>query len=133
MRIHPDHHHRHHWHLLPLPGGKTVAGTPNSRDHIGASRSSYEPRHGEAPARWHVVRKPSPARGLAGGSKEPARRDLSTLRPRLTAIPARPATPTNNWADIARGAGAELSPSVAKQQDPRQAVLVTRAVLGYVQ
>ena len=27
------------------------------------SRPSFEPRHGEAPARWHVVRKPSPARG----------------------------------------------------------------------
>jgi hypothetical protein len=40
-----------------------VAGTPNSRDNIGASRSSFEPRHGEAPARWHVVNKPSPARG----------------------------------------------------------------------
>jgi hypothetical protein len=40
-----------------------VAGTPNSRDDIGAPRSSFEPRHGEAPARWHVVRKPSPARG----------------------------------------------------------------------
>jgi hypothetical protein len=40
-----------------------VAGTPNSRDDTGASRSSFEPRHGEAPARWHVVNKPSPATG----------------------------------------------------------------------
>jgi len=40
---------------------------------------------------------------------------------------------TRRSADIARGASAELSPSVAKLQDPRQAmaVLVTRAVLGY--
>jgi hypothetical protein len=39
-----------------------VAGTPNSRDHTG-TRASFEPRHGEVPARWHVVRKPNPARG----------------------------------------------------------------------
>src|SRR5207248_7603201 len=31
---------------------------------------------------------------------EPARRDLSTIRPRLTAIPDRPATPANNWAGV---------------------------------
>jgi len=43
----------------------------------------------EAPARWHVVRKPSPARRPAGGSQEPARRDLSTLGPG-SYIPARP-------------------------------------------
>src|SRR5437016_13125498 len=36
--------------------------------------------------------------GAAGGSQEPAHRDLSTLRARLTAIPARPVTPTNNQA-----------------------------------
>jgi hypothetical protein len=72
------------WRVRPIPG-ITSALAP-----------SFEPRRGEAPARWHVVRKPSP--GPAGGSQEPARRDLSTLRARLTAIPARPATPANNWA-----------------------------------
>ena len=36
-----------------------------------------------------------------------------------------------NEADMARGASAELSQSAAKHQDPRQAVQVTGAVLGY--
>src|SRR6185312_9769905 len=76
---------------------KTVAGTPNSRDYTGArapllSHATARPRHAgtsfESQAR----------KGPAGGSQEPARRDLSTLRARLTAIPARPATPANNWA-----------------------------------
>ena len=46
--------------LLPVfdLGVTTVAGTPNSRDLAWRSRTSYEPRHGEAPASWHVVRKP---------------------------------------------------------------------------
>jgi hypothetical protein len=26
MRIHPDHHHRHDWHLLPLPGDEDRGG-----------------------------------------------------------------------------------------------------------
>jgi hypothetical protein len=39
--------------------------------------------------------------GAGSGSESQACRDLSTLRARLTAIPARPATPINNWADIA--------------------------------
>jgi len=41
--------------------------------------------------------------------------DLSTLRARLTAIPARPATPTHNWADIACCGTAELSLPVMKR------------------
>ena len=44
----------------------------------------------------------SQATSAAGsGYESQACRDLSTLRARLTAIPARPATPTHNWADIA--------------------------------
>ena len=45
----------------------------------------------------------SQAQQRAGsGYESQACRDLSTLRARLTAIPARPATPTYNWADPAR-------------------------------
>jgi hypothetical protein len=112
------------------PGVKTVTGTPNSRDNTGArapllSHATARPRHAGTSFE-------SQAQQRAGsGYESQAYQDLSTLRARLTAIPARPATPANNWADIARGASAELSPSVAKQQHPRQAVLVTRAVLGY--
>jgi hypothetical protein len=47
----------------------TVAGTPNSRTL--AALPSFEPRHGEAPASRHVVRKPDPAGRQAG--QEPAR------------------------------------------------------------
>jgi len=47
---------------------------------------SFEPRHGEAPAGRHVVRKPSPAGRQA--VREPAHRDLSTLRP--DSLPSRP-------------------------------------------
>jgi hypothetical protein len=42
----------------------TVAGTPNSRTL--AALPSFEPRHGEAPASRHVVRKPDPAGRQAG-------------------------------------------------------------------
>jgi SAM-dependent methyltransferase len=59
-----------------------------------AAAASFEPRHGEVPASRHVVRKPSHMGRQA--VREPARRDLSTLRARLTAIPARPAAPTYN-------------------------------------
>ena len=52
------------------------------------SRSSFEPHHGEVPASRHDVRKPSHTGRQA--VREPAHRDLSTLRARLTAIPARP-------------------------------------------
>ena len=69
------------------PGMKTVTGTPNSRDNTRAP--SFEPRHGEAPARRHVVRKPSQRRAGSGYESQTCR-DLSTLRARLTAIPARP-------------------------------------------
>jgi hypothetical protein len=44
----------------------------------------------------------SQATSAAGsGYENQPNRDLSTLRPRLTTIPARPAAPTHNWADIA--------------------------------
>jgi hypothetical protein len=38
-----------------------------------------------------------PSKGADSGFESQARRDLSTLRARLTAIPARPATPPSNW------------------------------------
>jgi hypothetical protein len=101
VRIHPDHYHRHDWHLLPLPGGQDRGGHAQFQESQRCSRPSFDPRHGEAPARWHVVRKPSPA-GAGSGYENQACRDLSTLRARLTAIPARPATPANNWG-LSRG------------------------------
>src|SRR6185437_4714662 len=42
-----------------LTADRTVAGTPNSRTL--AALASFEPRHGEAPASRHVVRKPARA------------------------------------------------------------------------
>src|SRR6516162_5413453 len=70
---------------------------PNSRTIAGA-RASNEPHHGEAPAGWHVVRKPDPQSAGSRLKRQP-HRDLSTLRTRPTAIPARPATRTHNQAD----------------------------------
>ena len=77
-----------------------MAGTPNSRNHSGARAPLFEPRHGEAPASRHVVRKPNPARGRQAEVQSQTHRDLLTLRAGLTAIPARPATPANNWAGL---------------------------------
>ena len=56
----PHHHDRHDWHLLRYLRVKTVAGTPNSRDHTRAraplsSHVTARPRHVD------VVRKRSPA------------------------------------------------------------------------
>src|SRR5215468_5784739 len=59
---------------------------PNSRTLTGA-RASFEPRHGETPAGWHVVRKPGPAQGRQA-VREPAHQGLSTLRP--DSLPSRP-------------------------------------------
>jgi len=56
VRIHPDHYHRHDWHLLPLPGGQDRGGHAQFQESQRRSRPSFEPCHGEAPARWHVVR-----------------------------------------------------------------------------
>src|SRR5580704_13295984 len=71
------------------PGVKTVAGTPNSRNHSGArapllSHATARPRHAGTSFE-------SQAQQRAGsGSESQACRDLSTLRAQLTAIPARP-------------------------------------------
>src|SRR5215831_2416323 len=100
VRIHSDHYYRHDWHLLPLSGGEYRGGHAQFQESQRRSRPSFEPRHGEAPARWHVVRKPSPA-GAGSGYENRAYWDLSTLRARLTAIPAGPATPASNWTAIA--------------------------------
>ena len=66
VRIDPDHHCRHGnsfltggqgpWPARPIPG-------------LCGAHASFEPRHGEAPASWHVVRRPSPA----GPAAPPAR------------------------------------------------------------
>ena len=87
-----------------VPASKAVPKSAPCRDRRAsgaASRlgpASFEPRHGEAPASWHVVRKPAQQGGRRLESQ--ASRDLSTLRPRLTSIPARPAPSTEslNWA-----------------------------------
>src|SRR5580704_18892653 len=82
------------------PGVKTVAGTPDSRDHTGArapllSHATARPRHAGTSFESQAPQ------GAGSGYESQACRDLSTLRARLTAIPARPATPTYNWADLA--------------------------------
>src|SRR6516164_1202555 len=90
MRIHTDHHRRHDTPSSPNLGkpwrARLIPGLP------AGARTSFEPRHGEAPAGWHVVRKPDP-KPAGRRLKSQPHRDLSTLRARLTAIPARPATP----------------------------------------
>ena len=55
------------------------------RDQLSAD-TSFEPRHGEVPAGWHVVRKPAQQGGRRLESQ--AHRDLSTLRP--GSLPSRP-------------------------------------------
>jgi hypothetical protein len=75
--------------LLPNPdlGAKTAAGTPNFRELAGA-RASFEPRHGEAPARWHVVKKPGPTKGPAGGYRASPPGPLNATTP--SSLPSRP-------------------------------------------
>src|SRR5437763_5064573 len=115
VRVDPDHH-RHHGNALPPVldlGVTTVAGTPNSTDLAGT----------RAPLMSHATARPRQAgtsfqsqtqqRAGSGYENQPTG-DLSTPRARLTAIPARPATPTHNWADIACRTAAGLSPSVTK-------------------
>ncbi len=67
VRIDPDHHCRH---------GRTsyldTATEARGRarlipKELAGARASFEPRHGEAPASRHVVRKPDPRQGPAGG------------------------------------------------------------------
>src|ERR1700724_3030501 len=99
VRVDPDHH-CCHGKLLPFRQARTVAGTPNSRNRCGV-HASFEPRHGEVPAGWHVVRKPAPPGGRRLESQ--AYRDLLTLGP--GSLPSRPgpapSTKSLNWAVIA--------------------------------
>jgi hypothetical protein len=71
MRVHADHHRRHH---LPLSPGfapdRTAAGMPYSRA-VGR-RTSYEPHRGKVPAGRHVVRKPGHDRPAADMRARPA-------------------------------------------------------------
>jgi Integrase core domain len=62
-------------------------------------RAIFLPTEGGA----HETRVSSSQATSAAGSgyESQAHRDLSTLRSRLTAIPARPATSAHNWADVA--------------------------------
>src|SRR6266516_5421452 len=69
------------------------------------------------------------------GYENQPNRDLSTLRPRLTTIPARPAAPTHNWADIARpsrGPRSRLVTKVAISRQPhsRLVAALTRRVVS---
>jgi hypothetical protein len=66
----------------------TVAGTPDSRRSSLALAPLLSHDHGKAPASRHVVRKPDPCNRGRQAVKEPAHRDLSTLRP--DALPSRP-------------------------------------------
>src|ERR1700746_2589382 len=67
---------------------KTVAGTPNSRNHTRArapllSHATARPRHAGTSFESQAQQ------GAGSGSESQACRDLSTLRARLTTIPAR--------------------------------------------
>ena len=64
LRIDPDHDYRH-GNTPSLPAGKDRGGHAQFRDHCSV-HASFEPHHGEAPASWHVVRKPTPAGRQAG-------------------------------------------------------------------
>ena len=68
---------------------KTVAGTPDSRDNTGARAPLLS--HATARPRQAGTSFESQAQQRAGsGYESQTCRDLSTLRARLTAIPARP-------------------------------------------
>ena len=101
VRIDPDHHCRH-GNTPSLPAGKDRGGHAQFQDLCGA-HASFEPRHGEAPASWHVVRKPTPAGRQA--DREPGQPGPLNATTRLTSIPARPAPSTEslNWAVIREG------------------------------
>ena len=106
VRIDPDHHCRHGKHSLPLPADKDRGGHAQFQD-LRSAHTSFEPRHGEAPAGWHVVRKPSPAGRQA--VQEPAHRDLSTLRP--DSLPSRPGPHRLPQVSIGRLGERSLRPS----------------------
>jgi len=99
VRIDPDHHCRH-GKLLPYRRARTVASTPNSRTFV-----ALAPLLSHATARPRQAGTSFGSQAQQGGRRFESRasRDLSTLRPRLTSIPARPAPSTEslNWADQA--------------------------------
>ena len=68
-----------------MTADRTVAGTPNSRTR--AALASFEPRHGEAPASRHVVRKPALIRAAGGTRARPAG---TSQRYDPDALPSRP-------------------------------------------
>ena len=85
----------------PARSSGPAGASPRIRRH-----TDSVPRHQRAPVS-HATARPRQAstsfesqvqHGAGRRNPESAHRDLSTLRARLTAIPARPATPTNNWA-----------------------------------
>src|SRR5207253_11237065 len=100
VRIATEHHCRHGNTLLPFPAGKDRGGHAQFQDLCGA-HASFEPRHGETPAGWHVVRKPDPQGRQA--DREPGPPGPLNGTTRLTSIPAQARTVTEslNWADIA--------------------------------
>ena len=68
MRIDPDHYSRHGMYLLTLDAARgPVAGTPDFRRSSLALAPLLSHDHGKAPASRHVVRKPDPQTGPAGG------------------------------------------------------------------
>jgi hypothetical protein len=83
VRIDPDHDYRH-GNTPSLPVGKDRGGHAQFRDHCGV-HASFEPHHGEAPASWHVVRKPTPAGRQAEEEPRPTgtsqRYDLTHFHP----------------------------------------------------
>jgi hypothetical protein len=111
---------------LSIDAGKTAAGTPDSKDLHGAYASLS-----------HATARPRPAgtsfasQFQQGGRriKSQPNRDPSTLRPRLTAIPARNPSSTrslnqmtcigSDWAEAAAGCR-ETSPAQTRHDGPRR-------------
>src|SRR6516162_1638483 len=125
MRVDPDHH-RHHDNAL-LPVLDLDQRPRRARPIPGITLGARAPlmSHATARPRQAGTSFESQATSAAGsGYESQACRDLSTLRARLTAIPARPATPTYNWADLAR----EPQPATMTQRDNRSAVWVARSL-----
>ena len=96
VRINSDHHCHHGCPpVSPLTSwarpwrARLIPGIP------AGARASFEPRHGEAPASWHVVRKPSP-RGRQAVKEPSPPGPLNATTPRSLPSRPRPAASAHN-------------------------------------
>src|SRR5215468_8577930 len=97
VRVDPDHHCHHEHPPTASRESGTAAGMPY---YSAGARASFEPHHGKTPAGQHLDLKPGHTRPAGGSGASPPGPLNATAR--LTAIPARSATPTTSLNKAAR-------------------------------